>query len=81
MYYLRISVNDRADDEILDLPGLDLEQAESFAGDVRHEVEQAREVSAPVAALTVPGAAEATTFEPARIIGIDLEEIEEARER
>ena len=77
MYFLRISFNDRADDQILELAGLDLEQAESFGGEVRHEVEQAREVSAPVVQLTVPGAEEATTFEPGRIVGIDLEEAAE----
>lgn len=77
MYFLRVSFNDRADDQILQLPGLDLERAESFAGDVRHEVEQARDVSAPVVQLTVPGAADATTFEPGRIVGIDLEEADE----
>lgn len=74
MYFLRISVNDRTDDQILDLPGLGLEQAERFAGDLRYEVEQAREVNAPVVQMTLPGAEEATTFEPGRIVGIDLEE-------
>jgi len=73
MYFLRISLNDSSDDEILNLPGLDLEQAERFAGELRYEIEQAREVSAPVVQMTVPGAAEAGIFEPGRIIGIDLE--------
>ncbi len=81
MYFLRVSFLDRVDDQILDLPGLDLEQAESFAGEVRHEVEQARDVSAPVVQVTVPGAGDATTFEPGRIVGIDLEEAEEVSER
>ena len=80
MYFLRVSFNDGVDDQILDLPGLDLEQAERFAGDLRYEVQQAGEVSAPVVQMTVPGAEEATTFEPGRIVGIDLEEAEEAEE-
>jgi hypothetical protein len=74
MYFVRVSFNDSTDDQILDLPGLDLEQAERFAGDLRYEVEQAREVSAPVVQVSVPGADDATTFEPGRIVGIDLEE-------
>jgi hypothetical protein len=76
MYFLRVSFNDGAQDQILDLTGLDLEQAERFAGDLRHEVELAAEVSAPVVQMTVPGAQDASTFEPNRIIGIDLEEAE-----
>ena len=80
MYFLRVSFNDRADDQILDLPDLDLEQAERFAGDLRYEVQQAGEVSAPVVQMTLPGADEATTFEPGRIVGIDLEETEETEE-
>lgn len=74
MYLLRVSFNDGADDQILDLAGLDLEQAEAFAGELRYEVEQAGEVGAPVVQLTVPGALDVSTFEPGRIVGIDLEE-------
>ena len=74
MYFLRVSFNDRAADQILDLVGLDLEQAETFAGELRYEVQQAGEVGAPVVQLTVPGTTEPTTFEPGRIVGIDLEE-------
>ena len=74
MYFLRVSFNDSTDDQILDLRGLDLGQAESFAGELRYEVEQAGEIGAPVVQLAVPGIAEPMTFEPGRIVGIDLEE-------
>ena len=74
MYFLRVSFNDRTDDQILDLTGLDLEQAEAFAGELRYEVEQARDVDAPVVQWAVPGIEDPMTFEPGRIVGIDLEE-------
>lgn len=81
MYFLRVTFNDRADDQILRLPGLDLERAEKFAGELRHEVEEAGEIDAPVVQMTVPGDADASTFEPGRIVGIDLEEAQEVPER
>lgn len=74
MYILRVSFNDRTDDQILDLTGIGLEQAEGFAAELRHEVEQAGEVGAPVVQMSVPGGAD-TIFEPGRIVGIDLEEV------
>jgi hypothetical protein len=77
MYFLRISFNDGADDQLVDLPDLGLEQAEAFAGELRYEVQQAAEIGAPVVQRTVPGADDASTFEPGRIVGIDLEEAAE----
>lgn len=74
MYFIRVTFNDRADDQILQLPAVDLEQAERFAGELRHEVEEAREIGAPVVEMTVPGDAGTSPFEPGRITGIDLEE-------
>ncbi len=77
MYTVRISFNDGAADQVLDLGDVEREQAEAFAGELRHEVEQAAEIDAPVVEMAVPGGT-SIALEPGRVVGIDLEDSEEA---
>lgn len=72
-YLLRISFNDEAGDQVLELSGLDLEQAEHYAGEVRYEVERARAVNAPIAQVKSEGRPE-LTLDLTRVVGVDLED-------
>ena len=74
-YVIRIEFNDEADDLVLQLPGLDLEEAERWPGELRYEVDQAREVEAPFAQITTPDGS-VLTLEPLRMVSIDLQEAE-----
>jgi heme oxygenase (mycobilin-producing) len=74
-YLVDIEFNDDTEDQIIPLPGLDREQAERFAGELRYEVMQAREVEAPIAQVTMPDGTD-LTVEPLRIVAIDLREVE-----
>lgn len=73
-YAITIEFNDGTDAQIVALPGLDLEDAETFTAKVRYEMEEARAVNAPVVSIPAD-AGPALTLEPDRIISIDLEEI------
>lgn len=72
-YLLRISFNDEAEDQVLELSGLDLEQAEHYAGEVRYEVERARAVNAPLAQVESEGRPQ-LILDLTRVVGIDLED-------
>ncbi|MDQ2737753.1 MAG: hypothetical protein M3Y35_03835 [Actinomycetota bacterium] len=72
-YIIRIEFNDGADGQVVPLPGLDLDQAEEFAGELRHEVEQVQEINSPIAQVRAPGGSD-FTLQPDRIVSIDLQE-------
>ena len=76
-YQITILFNDGAVPTILDLVDTDLETAETLAAGMRDEVEQGREVDAPVVTAKAPDGSD-LALEPGRIVSIDLEEAADA---
>jgi hypothetical protein len=72
-YQITILFNDAAAPLVLDLPDTDLETAETLTAGMRDEVEQGREVDAPVVTARAPDGSD-LALEPGRIVSIDLEE-------
>jgi hypothetical protein len=75
-YQISIVFNDVADPLIFDLPDTDLDTAENLAAGMRDEVEQGREVNAPVVTAQAPDGS-TIALEPGRIVSIDLEEVDD----
>jgi hypothetical protein len=73
-YQITILFNDGAVPLVLDLVDTDLDSAEALAGGMRGEVEQGRDVDAPVVTAKAPDGSD-LALEPGRIVSIDLEEI------
>ena len=72
-YQITILFNDATAPLVLDLPDTDLETAETLTAGMRDEVEQGREVDAPVVTARAPDGSD-LALEPGRIVSIDLEE-------
>ena len=73
-YQITIAFNDVAAPLIFDLPDTDLDTAETIAAGIRDEVEQGRDVNAPVVTAQAPDGS-AVALEPGRIVSIDLQEV------
>ena len=73
-YQITIAFNDVAAPIIFDLPDTDLDTAETIAAGIRDEVEQGRDVNAPVVTARAPDGS-AVALEPGRIVSIDLQEV------
>lgn len=69
--------NDGVDPLVFDLVDTDLDIAEKVTADMRHEVEEGREVAAPVVIAQAPDGSD-LALEPGRIVSIDLEETADA---
>ncbi len=76
-YRITIAFNDVAAPLIFDLPDTDLDTAETLAAGMRDEVEQGRDLNAPVVAARAPDGS-AVALEPGRIVSIDLQEVDDA---
>ena len=74
-YQISVAFNDVVAPLIFDLPDTDLDTAENVAAGIRYEVEQGREVNAPVVTARAPDGS-AVALEPGRIVSIDLREVD-----
>jgi len=74
-YFIRLVFNDDTDEQIVQLPGLTRDEAEQFTAELRHEVEQAREIDAPVVQMSSDHGPD-LALEPSRIVSIDIDEAE-----
>ncbi len=76
-YEITILFNDGAVPQVLHLVDTDLDDAESIAAGMRDEVEQGRDVDAPVVSAKAPDGSD-LALEPGRIVSIDLQEAADA---
>ncbi len=74
-YVIQILFTDQRDALMVELPGVDLEEAEAFTAQLRYDVEEAKDIDAPLVEATVPGAAGTPLdLDPRHVRSIDLEE-------
>ena len=74
-YVIKILFIDDDTVRTIALPGLDLDQAEQYTADLREEVQEGKDVDAPVVQFARDGLSE-ITLEPSAVRSIDLQEAE-----
>lgn len=72
-YFVKVVFNDEPTEQSFDLTGLDHEESEAYTADLRYQVEEAKNINAPVIVMSNP-ALEDLTLDPRRIVSIDLQE-------
>lgn len=72
-YFLKIVFHDEPVEQDVELDGLEHEDAEAYAADVRSQVEHARTIDAPILVISHPALAD-LTVDPRRVAAIDLHE-------
>lgn len=76
-YQISITFNDETAPLLFDLSETDLDTAETLVASIRGEVEQGRDVNAPVVTARAPDGS-TIALEPGRIVSVDLQEVDHA---
>ena len=76
-YEIRILFDDRPDGLTVALPNVELDEAEAFTAQLRYDVEEAKDINAPVFTVALPDQVGSDlVLDPRHVRSIDLEPVD-----